>query len=107
MYSWDHEWLDSTLGHPWGVGERVTDVLVVRFSKTPNGLQKNSQAEGGWLHSMSVEYYLALTWLEKKEFADLYGQYQTLIHLKYGEIVGIQGWDTVFVLEDVIEAVSI
>ena len=103
MYDHDHEFMDSEIGHPWGVGEKLHDVYVVRFSKTPVATVGNSVAEGQWLHAMTFEYYSDLSAKEKKEFAKNYGTYISLIHIKYGEIVGIQGWDVCFLTSDVIE----
>lgn len=104
MYAHDHNWMDSEIGHPWGVGDKLRDVCVVRFSNTPNATVGNSVAEGQWLHAMTFEYYSELSDTEKKEFAHNYGAYVSLLHIKYGEIVGIQGWDVCFLPSDVIES---
>jgi hypothetical protein len=104
MYAHDHDWMDSAIGHPWGVGEKLNDVYVVRFSKTPDATVGNSVAEGQWLHAMTFEYYSDLSVAEKKEFARNYGAYVSLLHIKYGEIVGVQGWDVCFLPSDVIDS---
>ena len=44
MYDHDHEFMDSEIGHPWCVGEKLHDVYVVRFSKTPVATVGNSAA---------------------------------------------------------------
>ena len=104
MYSCDHDWMDSEIGHPWGVGEKLHDVYVVRFSKTPVATVGNSVAEGQWLHAMTFEYYSDLSVSEKKEFARNYGAYVSLLQIKYGEIVGIQGYDVCFLPSDVVDS---
>ena len=103
MYAHDHEWMDSAIGHPWGVGEKLEDVLVVRFHFNPSPLVGNSEAQGKWLHAMTLEQYSSLSAKEKKEFSAKFGTYVSMLHLKYGEVVGIQGWDVCFLPEDVLE----
>ncbi len=103
MYAHDHEWMDSEIGHPWGVGEKLHDVYVVRLSNTPDATVGNSVATGQWLHAMTCEYYFDLSVQEKKEFARNYGAYVSLMQIKYGEIVGIQGWDVCFLPSHVVE----
>lgn len=107
MYQWDHDWMDSEIGHPWGVGDKLRDVYVVRFSKTPNATVGNSVAKGQWLHAMTFEYYSDLSVSEKKEFARNYGAYISLLQIKYGEMVGIQGFDVCFLPSAVTDCVVI
>lgn len=104
MFNHDHEWMDSEIGHPWGVGVKLHDVFVVRFHFNDSPLIGNSTSQGQWLHAMTFEYYSDLSVTEKKEFARNYGAYVSLIHIKYGEIVGIQGWDVCFIPSDVIDS---
>lgn len=51
---------------------------------------------------MTLDQYSSLTAKEKKEFSNKFGTYVSMLHLKYGEVVGIQGWDVCFLPEDVL-----
>ena len=94
---------DTLVGHPWNVAKVLEDVIVYRFSKNSSYLSSNSGREIKWLHAMTEEHFLAMSSKEVVEFKKLYGSYITALHISYGEVVGLGGWDVTFLPSDVIE----
>lgn len=98
---------DSLVGHPWNVSEVLEDVVVYRFTNDHNTpIASNSGKEIKWVHGIKESYFISLTAKEIKDFSEKYGKHIYAIHIKYGEVVGVSGWDVTFLPEAVVEFIG-
>ena len=93
---------DSKVGHPWNVAEILEDVVVFRFHSATDAVSSNSGVAVKWLHAIKEEEFLSMSNKDIEGFKKLYGNNISMLTIKYGEVVGINGWDVTFLPSDVI-----
>lgn len=98
--------IKSLLGHNWIIEDIVTDTYVVRYSQCNNPCLPNSESKGKWLHAIKLDDWLKFNSKDKAYFEKYYGK-PYLLHIAYGEVVGMQGWDIAFNPNDVLDFVEV
>lgn len=96
---------DTSVGHPWNVAEILEHAVVYRFTRNKDGLSSNSGAPIKWLHALKEEYFLSTSKKQIESFQNLYGKHISVIHIKYGEVVGVSGKDVTFLPADILEII--
>ena len=67
------------------MGGKIEDQLVIHFHPTPYPLSKDK-----YLYAITLDKYFSMSIQKKKEFSHKYGSYVSMIHLRYGEVIGVE-----------------